>query len=264
MPPAGSRSGSPIRLRRAPGSGARPSRAGRRRAGRVRSRARPAWRKSETSPVASAVLKKGSMKTRWRVSGDADWLKRAGASRSTGTRTTQPAKNRRRPREPPPAEHRKSDDRDENRPKAGGRVTCDIGEVAEERQALAALADVRFESSCEHAVGEPERGRRERDERHRNERSRRPRARENEYSLRREDEGPVGMACNRRQHGEPPERPSSAPAALDRDEESEVGERAREEEQAVHAPVDTVEEHEPAGRGKRHRDQPDLPARESR
>ena len=72
------------------------------------------------------------------------------------------------------------------------------------------------------------------------------------------------MACDRRQHGEPPERPSSAPAALDRDEESEVGERAREEEQAVHAPVDTVEEHEPAGGGERHRDEPDLPARESR
>ena len=165
--------------------------------------------------------------------------------------------------EPPQAEHREREDRDEKREKAGRSVARGVCEVAEHRQSVAP-ADARVESFREHPVREPERRRGERHDRQGGQRPPRSRARENKQALRCEDERPVGMARDRCQGREPPERPPPPPAVLDSHEQRQVRERAREEEQAVHTPVDAVEEHEPTGRSERRRHERDLPAREAR
>src|SRR5205823_3960435 len=78
-----------------------------------------------------------------------------------------------------------------------------------------------------------------------------------------EDERAVRMRRDRRQDGERPPGPPPA-AGLERALEREVRERAREEEQGVHPPVDAVEEEHPARRGERRGGESRRPAAEAR
>ena len=72
------------------------------------------------------------------------------------------------------------------------------------------------------------------------------------------------MARDARDRREAPEPEPPGAAAVDRPQQREVRERAREEEQAVHPAVDAVEQQHPARRDEHGRDQPDGAAREPR
>ena len=70
------------------------------------------------------------------------------------------------------------------------------------------------------------------------------------------------MRRDREQRGAHPERPPSAAAALERLEQREGAEQRAEEEEAVHPPVDAVEEEQPAGGDEHGCGQRDAPPRE--
>src|SRR5687767_14921009 len=61
-----------------------------------------------------------------------------------------------------------------------------------------------------------------------------------------------------------PDRPASSAASLEHDEEREIRERARKQEEAVHARVDAVEEQHPAPGDEERSEERDGAAREPR
>ena len=65
------------------------------------------------------------------------------------------------------------------------------------------------------------------------------------------------MRGERREHGERPQPPVERPAPIERSQQGEERHGAREREEAVHAPVDAVEERDPAGREQDRCDQRD-------
>ena len=121
--------------------------------------------------------------------------------------------------------------------------------------AVAAHADV--EPAREHEVGEPER---HADDPHGRERDHRlsqalPVRGEHEHALGRQNEGAVGMRCDREQDGASPERPALPRPTIERAEQEDERQQREEQEQAVHPGVDAVEEEHPAAGGERRGDQ---------
>src|SRR5439155_8445670 len=80
--------------------------------------------------------------------------------------------------------------------------------------------------------------------------------------LLREDERAVRVARDRQERRTAPERPAPPSAAFDRVHERQVRERAREQKEAVHPPVDAVEEQHPASRDEGARGERGAAARE--
>ena len=149
----------------------------------------------------------------------------------------------------------------------GAEVPCDRAQVAEHRQRppqlRAARPDADVEPAGEHEVRPPER---DGQYRHGHEGTHGvaqvPLAREHVDALRRQDERAVRVRGDREQHREAPERPAAPAAMLGRREKREVRQAAREEEEAVHAPVDAVEQHHPTRGRERGRRQPGRAAGE--
>ena len=120
---------------------------------------------------------------------------------------------------------------------------------------VAAAADADVEPACEDEVAVPER--RAEDAHHADcaDRLTRARAREDIQTLRREDERPVGMRRDRRQGRGAPEPPPLPPATLEGGQEREVRQRARQQEERVHASVDPMKKEHPARRDECRRDE---------
>ncbi len=118
-------------------------------------------------------------------------------------------------------------------------------DVADDVEALtAAAADAGIEAAGEHEVGEPERDAEHRDGAEGPERGTQPVAMGDgdEDALGGEHERSIRMGRNGGQDRQHPERPGFPPTALDRAQQREIGECAGEQEEAVHPPVDPVEE----------------------
>ena len=77
---------------------------------------------------------------------------------------------------------------------------------------------------------------------------------QDEQALSRDDEHGVGVAREHREDSDSPEREPPPPARVERGEESQKREQAREEEEAVHPAVDPVEEQCPGAGRKQRRD----------
>ncbi len=160
------------------------------------------------------------------------------------------------------------EDADQSQGEPGREVPGDASEVFEDRERadepLPAGPDPDVEPPREDQVRVPER---DAENRHGNQSADRlpgSRARENVETLGRENERAVGVRGDHRQDRRDPERPAAPAAALDRHEKRKVRQRARQEEQRVHAPVDPVEQEHPARRDDRGRDQRGRPPREAR
>ena len=172
----------------------------------------------------------------------------------------------REPRSPRRGEHEHGRQHGE----AGAEVAPDLPEVLEHRQRatklLAVSADADVEPSREHEVGEPERDAEHGDGAEGPERTPQalPARDQDVHALRRKHERAVRMCRDRRQDRGRPEPPRAPPASVQRVQEGEVRERARAEEEAVHAPVDAVEEEDPAGRDEQRAEQRLHTAREPR
>ena len=138
-------------------------------------------------------------------------------------------------------------------------VAGDPEQVVEHRrravELLPARPDADVEASCEDEVAVPE-GRPEKGHRaDRQQRISRARAREDIDHLRGQDERPVGMRRDRQEHRQRPESPAPSTSSRHCVEAGQVRHRAGQQEQAVHPPVDPVEEEHPAGGDESGRDQ---------
>ena len=207
---------------------------------------------------------------RWRVSGEVALPKRAATNASVGTRTTEPVSRTacrgsvRRPRTPSAAT------RSEQRPPAGGEVSEHVPEIGDDGERpvelLAARAHADVEPAREHEIREPERNPQHADDGEGRDRLAEPIAPrdQHEHTLRRQHDRPVRVrrdGCEDRQR---PERPGATIAPLDGAQERQVREGARKEEEAVHPPVDAVEEERPARRHEHRRDERLPPAGQPR
>ena len=157
------------------------------------------------------------------------------------------------------AEDRRGQHREHHGPPAGRRVAERAPEVARHgagsAELLAAPAHPDLEAVDEDEVGQPER---DADDEHDGARHRRllePVATRDEHvrALTGEQQHRVRVRRDGDERGDDPERPPSAAPALERGEEGERADERAAEEEAVHPPVDPVEEEEPArgdeGRG---------------
>ena len=228
-------------------------------------------RERSISPSATRSAKNGSTKIRWRDSGDVDCAEPREDERGRG-HEHDAGRQERRVAIPEPqgtrADDRDHEHGDHHRREPGGEVARDPVQVLEHRarpvELLPAGADTDVEPSGEDVVAVPE-GRPEHgDGGERDERRSRARAREDIHDLRGEDEGSVRVRRDRRQDRHRPERPASLAALRDRGQEGDVRERAREQEEAVHPPVDPVEEEHPARRHERRGRECGSPPREAR
>jgi hypothetical protein len=115
---------------------------------------------------------------------------------------------------------------------------------------LAVAADSDVETSSEHDVGAPEgdAGDADRGEGDRGVPQRATPDQQRVEALGREHEDAVGVRRDGRENRHGPEGPRAPIAAVERAQEQQVREGAREQEQAVHPPVDAMEEQHPAGR----------------
>ena len=176
------------------------------------------------------------------------------------------------PREHDQAEGRQGADGREQAGPAGHEVGEGVVVVAEHGQRPAELgttsADADVEAGCEHEVRAPHRQGRddhdgERDERGKHRQRAAQTQRGDVGDLDREHERAVLVACERQVRRRSAECPAPGRRALERPEECQERERAREQKQAVHAPVDPVEEGHPAGRDEDGRDQAGAAPREA-
>ena len=132
---------------------------------------------------------------------------------------------------------------------AGGEVAGRLPDVLDQVEPAAA-GHAGVEASGEHEIGEPERDPEHADGAEGPERLTQPVAPgdDDEDGLRGEHERAVRMRRDGGEDRERPERPRPAIASLERAQQRQVRERAREEEEAVHPAVDPVEEERPARR----------------
>ena len=161
------------------------------------------------------------------------------------------------------ADRRGEDHRERDGPPARGRIAgrppevpCDGTGAAE---LLPAAADPDLEPAREHEVGEPERDAQHEHRSARDDRRTDPVARREQdvERLSAEQQDPIGVRRHHRQRRGDPHRPASPPTALERAQQRKGAGEREEEEQAVHAAVDAVEEEQPARRDEHDGDEPD-------
>ncbi len=245
----------PAPTRRAAASAARPRRPPRRREPQpARQRAvgpagSPAGARRRRAPRRKGARRAGGV-TRERSSRRASPLR----ARVPGRRARRAASRRAsRPTVGEP-ENRQPEDDDEHRPPAGGEVACRAPQVARhfdrpaELRAASAHPDV--ESARQDEVREPERDPDNEDGCAGGRCGAEPVAARDQdvRALGGEHERAVGVRRDSQEDRGGPARPAPT-AAVERTEQGEVREQAEEEEEAVHASVDAVEEEDPAGGG---------------
>ena len=213
--------------------------------------------------MATAIAKSGRRKIRCRDSGAAELP--SCATRKAARVAPERAEDERSrvAAHPRDADHRGDDGQQRHRPPPGGRVADGAPEVPRDRgrptELRAAAADADVESACEDEVGQPER-----DAEHEHGRAGERRLAdavaprdEHVQALAAEHQHAVRVRGDGQQRGRDPERPRAPPAAVERAQQREQAGEGEEEEEAVHAPVDAVEEEQPARRD-------DAPSRRSR
>ena len=156
-------------------------------------------------------------------------------------------------------------DRDGPARREVARGRAQVAEHADRSLQRAAAADADVEPVGEDEACPPERDAEDEDGRERPGRLPQPLSPDQDVErLRCEHEHAVGV---RRAHDEPrdrPERPRAPPAPLERPQQREVRDGAGEEEDAVHAAVDPVEEEHPRARGQDRRHERGRPVGEAR